>query len=106
MFNFSFISCHAFGSFFMIYLYYSSAFVSRSCFRIEIVVASGSWSCGGSGIFRFFMPELPPPMRGMDVASSELVTFLFFVIHHKFCSLLYYGVRAIGSCAGGFGLQG
>jgi hypothetical protein len=39
---------------------------------IGMLVASGPWSCGVNGMLRFFLPELPPPTREMDVARMEL----------------------------------
>jgi len=38
----------------------------------------GMWSCGGSGILRYFLPELPPPTRGMDAARTQLDSLIVF----------------------------
>ncbi len=50
--------------------------MSRSCVGIGIVSSSDLWTCVDKGMLRIFLPELPPPTHGMDVARTELDSLL------------------------------
>ncbi len=52
------------------------------------MISTELWSCVAIGNLHFFLPELPPPTRGMDVAETDLKSVLVFFLRITLC--LYF----------------